>query len=850
MSNPTNLQLGLNSEFSKEVWALNYKYKDENSYLDTCKRVAKAVSSVEEDQNFYYKEFYSILSTYKFVPGGRIIANVGTDFSNTLMNCFTHNIASLNTYDSDSINGIFEALKIAAKILASEGGYGTNFSFIRPKGSIVRGSGILHPGVVKYMELWNKMSEIITLGAPYPRVKKDTFYKLRPRKGAMMAILDVWHPDVIDFITSKNTKDHYLSKFNISVGISKEFMEALAKDEDWYLEFPDIDCPEFKTLWDGDLYSWKAKGLPTEIFEVHKASYIWNLIMESTYNRNEPGVVFLDKINRLNPLAYCEKIRQTNPCGEQPLGEADSCNLGAINLVQFYKNGGFDFEDFRNTVKLAIRFLDNVIDVSNYPDKSIYENMKKKRRVGLGIMGLGSLFYLMNIRYGSEDSIKLTEEIFKEKAKTEIETSAKLGKEKGSFPLFDAKKYFNTEFWKTLELPENFKSNIEKIGAMRNSHRSTIAPTGNTSILAGIVSGGIEPVFLKSYKRYFIVPEAESYDLKQKGIEVPSSLEETKHFKFSKKGDETVLVANINNVEYEYSKSQGLRRSVILMDYGYSIAKDKYPNSENFVETKDLKIEDHLKILEVASKYIDSSISKTVNVPSDYPFEDFKNLYLKAYYSSNIKGLTTYRDGTMISVLEEVKSNIDKDLSDESEFAKLLKNTNGVIKDIPHKLDDKFIAEGYKFRDGTAKYYIILAFLKTYTHRPYAIFITTNTPEKDSITIEVVHKLEDLARKSGILEKYIEENSKKSKNQPNIIKIARVLGLLLRHNVPISDIVDVLEEIPSNVKSVLQFIRKILATYIPNNTKSSLRCTICSKEDTLVYQEGCLKCTNCGWSKC
>jgi len=839
-------QLGENSLFQEEVWNINYKYEDEKSYLDTAKRLAKSVSSIEEKNQAYYEEkFYEILSNYEFVPGGRIISNAGTETTNTYMNCFTYNLPNLTSYNVDSIIGIAESLKAQMLILASEGGYGTNFSFIRPKGSLIKGSKGLHPGVVKYMELWNKSSEIITLGAPYPRGQVDVFYKKRPRKGAMMAILDVWHPDIIDFIQAKNSKDHYLQYFNISVGITKEFMETLSKDDYWYLEFPDTSHPEYISKWNGILEDWKKQGLPTIVYEKHKASYIWNLIMESTYNRNEPGVVFLDKINDLNPISYAEVIRQTNPCGEQPLGEADSCNLGAINLVKFYKDGTFDFDRFRFVTRLAIRFLDNVIDLSPYPIPSIRENTLKKRRVGLGIMGLGSLFYLFNYKYGDSDSINLTKEIFREKCKIELETSALLGKEKGDFPLFDKEKYFSTKWWKNLPLDSSFKKYIEFIGHMRNSHRSTVAPTGNTSILAGIVSGGIEPVFMKSYKRYFIVPLSEVHSLEEKGYKIPKDFTENEHFKKAKKGDEEVLVATIEGKEYEYSKSSGLRRIVHLKDQGYSLAKEKYGESENFVEVKDLTIYDHIKILEVASKYVDSAISKTVNIPSNYPFENFKNLYLKAYYSASIKGLTSYREGSMIAVLESEDSKTEVE---ETEFAKLLKNSKSTIEDIPTKLEDNFLAEGHIFRDGKSKYYIILAFLKTLRERPFAIFITSNTPEKSDVTEEIILALESLAYRSGILEKHIISNREKSKHQPNIIKIARVLGLLLRHNVPIIDIVDVLNEVSSNIKSVVHFIRKLLSNYIPNHSNSRLTCQICKHH--LTYEEGCLKCLNCGWSKC
>lgn len=309
--------------FSREVWETTYKYHKDNSVDDTMRRVAKALASVEktpELQRLWEDNFYDMLSDFKVTTGGRIYSNAGTDFaSTTLANCF---VGPDTKHDSDSLKSIMQRLDWQAKTLASEGGWGENFSYIRPRGAFIEGIGVETPGAVKFMEMFDKSSEIITSGSGKKSGNKKAKGKIR--KGAMMGCLDDWHPDVIEFITAKQQHGR-LTKFNISVNFSDEFMERLNKlQEDstkfaeldkWDLIFPDTAHPAYKAEWNGNIKEWKAKGYPVNVYDTVSVTQLWNLVMESTYNRAEPGVLFLDRANHFNPANYQETIKATNPCG-------------------------------------------------------------------------------------------------------------------------------------------------------------------------------------------------------------------------------------------------------------------------------------------------------------------------------------------------------------------------------------------------------------------------------------------------------------------------------------------------------------------------------------------------------
>lgn len=319
--------------FSEEVWRTTYKHHTDNTIDDTFRRVANAIASVEktpELQQEWSEKFYDMLSDFKVTTGGRIYSNAGTDFTaTTLANCF---VGPNNTKNIDSLSGILERLTWQSKTLASEGGWGENFSYIRPRGAFIKGIGVDTPGAVKFMELFDKSSEIVTSGSG--KTKSNSKAKGKIRKGAMMGVIDDWHPDVVEFITAKQQHGR-LTKFNISVNFSDEFMDRLNKIkyyednkhrmtdsgrniaalDKWDLVFPDTEHPAYNSEWNGVLKDWKAKGYPVVVYDTVSVRGLWNLVMESTYNRAEPGVLFLDRANHFNPFAYGENIKATNPCG-------------------------------------------------------------------------------------------------------------------------------------------------------------------------------------------------------------------------------------------------------------------------------------------------------------------------------------------------------------------------------------------------------------------------------------------------------------------------------------------------------------------------------------------------------
>lgn len=473
------------NEFQREIWKQNYKLTSEHKIQDTWKRVATAAAEVEEDKKEWADRFYYLLQDFKFVPGGRINANIGVEgrTGTTLFNCYVHNPKDIGYEDPDSIEGIFDMAKKQALTLKSEGGYGMNFSWLRPAGTYISGIGARTPGSLKFMEMWDKSSEIITMGTTKRHGKKRKDEKTKIRKGAQMGVLNIWHPDIEEFITAKQTQGR-LTKFNLSVGITKGFMKAVQENEIWELKFPDVTFEKYKKEWKGDLEEWEEKGYPVDVYKKIKARTLWDTIMLSTYNRNEPGVLFLDLANKLNTIPSVEKIQTSNPCGEI-LMSTGVCNLGSLNTVKYVKIDPvtrkvyFDWKLFKEAVGIAVRFLDNINDISTTPLPEYDRSLKEKRRIGLGVMGLGSAHLMLGLRYGSDESIEFVEKLFNCKASTELLTSAKLGEEKGSFELFDAKKYFSTYWWASLYISEEIKDEIKEIGEMRNSHRSANAPTGN-----------------------------------------------------------------------------------------------------------------------------------------------------------------------------------------------------------------------------------------------------------------------------------------------------------------------------------------------------------------------------------
>lgn len=421
--------------------------------------------------------------------------SVEEDESYVVNNVVVHNcfVSPRGNYDIDSLPEIIGDVENQAQTLKSEGGWGQNFSWLRPRGAFINGIGVETPGAVKYMEIYDKVSDVITSGSGRKSLNKKAKGKIR--KGAMMGVLDVWHPDVEEFIRAKQTAGR-LSKFNVSVNCTDEFMgtvlnvlnlKAAGVDEDvieaadqWILRFPDTTHPKYKEEWNGDIGLWERNGYPTVEYRRISALGLWNMIMESTYNRAEPGVLFLDRANYFGPLNYLETIFATNPCGEQTLAPGGVCNLGSVNLTQFVKpdGSGFDVEKIAHYTRVLVRFLDNINSLSNAPLPEYLDSMRNKRRIGVGILGWGSALFMLKVRFGSARASELREQVMSTIAREAYISSIDLAEEKGMFEYCEPKKHSEGVFIQSLNLPEKNIEKMRKVG-IRNSSLLSVQPTGN-----------------------------------------------------------------------------------------------------------------------------------------------------------------------------------------------------------------------------------------------------------------------------------------------------------------------------------------------------------------------------------
>ncbi len=593
----------LKEPISTTIWDIKYRYRLGEKVLEqrveeTWRRVAKAIAKAEKktERNHWEQAFYRILEDFSFLPGGRILAGSGTKHKVTLFNCFVMDIPT------DSLRGIFKGLSEGALTLQQGGGVGYDFSVLRPDGMRVKKTGIPASGPISFMRIWDTMcSVLLSTGA---------------RRGAMMGVLRCDHPDIEAFVAAKKDP-HELRHFNVSVMISDEFMEAVKNDADWELVFPVgkeriAGGKIIQRTW-GDSLS----PVACRVYRTIKARELWNSIIRSAYDYAEPGVLFGDTINRMNNLWYRERINTTNPCGEIPLPSYGACNLGAINLVQyviapFSPQAKLDWQRLDETVKIATRFLDDVIDISHYPLNAQRKQVQGSRRIGLGLTGLGDVFVMLGIRYGSPESIQLARTVMKRIAEITWRTSIELAQEKGKFNFY-AKEYLQSAFVATLE--ESLQHELAKHG-VRNSHHNAIAPTGTISLLANNVSNGIEPIFQANYDRHVRLVTGDPI---------------TFHVK-----------------DYAYQHWQQEKQDQSL--------------PPAWVDTNSLSPEAHLDIQGAVQPYIDNAISKTINIPRNFPFEKLADVYSKAY-QLGLKGCTIFRPnpitGSVLETNQTDESNVD-----------------------------------------------------------------------------------------------------------------------------------------------------------------------------------------------
>lgn len=706
------------------------------------RRVAKAAATNEKEEikKEWEEKFYGILEDFKFIPGGRILTGAGCGTDATFYNCFV--IPS----PEDSRGGIMDSVRIMTEIMSRGGGVGVNISTLRPRGSYVKGVNGTASGSVSFGGLYSYATGLITQGGS--------------RRGALMLMLNVDHPDIEEFITVKR-QSGALTNANLSVGVSDKFMEATQKDEDWNL------------MWNG------------EVKKTLKARELWNLICESAWSSGEPGIVFLDKYNKQSNSWYFDKIVCTNPCGEQGLPAWGVCNLGSLNLISFFENDEINYQKMGETTRAAVRFLDNIIDITDYYFPQNKEVQMKSRRIGMGTMGLADLLIKLKIRYGTPESIAVCEKLFAFIRDEAYSASVDLAKEKGVFPSFDAEKYLQGNFIGSL--PASIQENIKATG-IRNVAILTQAPTGSTSLLVG-ASSGIEPVYDFVFIRKDRLGEHEIY-----------------------------------HALYEEFIKQN--PDVEIPPY--------------FVSAKELTPAEHVTMQSVIQKFVDSSISKTVNAPNTHTIDDVKRLYDDAY-RLGCKGITYYRDGSRD---ESVLRSKEKDKKEEKEEKPLV----GVM---PRPRPSEVLGKTYKIDTGYGSLYVTVN--NDEAGAPFEVFANIGKAGGFfAAKSEAICRLVSLSLRSGI--NYGEIVSQlKGIRGPMPSWSER--GMILSIPDAIAQILEEHSRAPQ-VKLDLQFDQKQEAEKIAPKTKIKSiadlgdipECPACG--NILEMQEGCLICRGCGYSKC
>jgi ribonucleoside-diphosphate reductase alpha chain len=680
--------------------------------------------------------------------------------------------------------GIFNHLKEAALTMQQGGGIGYDFSTLRPKDAPVKGVGADASGPLSFMDVWDAMCRTI-MSAGY-------------RRGAMMATLRCDHPDIEAFIEAKIAPGR-LRMFNLSVLVTDVFITAVKQDAPWELSF---------------------NGTTHKVIQARE---LWDKIMRATYAYAEPGVIFIDRINRLNNLNYCETISATNPCGEQPLPPYGACLLGSINLAALVKEpftdkARLDLDELKRLVPLAVRMMDNVVDVSRFPLEAQAKEAKAKRRIGLGVTGLADALILCGLRYGSAASVSAVKSWMKALERAAYLASTELAAEKGVFPLFDKEKYLATENIQRLD--QDVRDAISKHG-IRNALLTSIAPTGTISIFADNVSSGLEPVFSFRYTRNVLQPD-------------------------------------------------GTRREEDVSDYAYRLFRrlkgEAAPLPEYFVGAQQLAPSDHVVMQAVVQRYVDSSISKTINVPADFPLEQFKDVYLQAY-ELGCKGCTTYRPNAVTgAVLEPRKEPAagrrQAELPLPAPVATVkaadVYESGVVYMTQPLSRPEALPGRTYKIawpQTEHAIYVTINDVLQDGRIRPFEIFINSKNMEHYAWTVALTRMISAVFRRGGDVSFVVEELKAvfdprggawmEGRYVPSLL--AALGDVIERHMVEIGFIQP--KQGPASVETLRQVVNLPGSGGSPDAARGMAQCPKCG-EAALIRVENCDQCTSCGYSKC
>ena len=641
-------------QVSIDVLREKYAKGDETSIADVRRRVAGALAALEAPERRAESGARFLWAQEQgFVPGGRINSAAGLAIKATLINCFVQPVGDSVTGVENGLPGIYTALSEAAETMRRGGGVGYDFSAIRPFGSVVHGTRSRASGPVSYMELFDASCKTVeSAGA---------------RRGAQMGVLRIDHPDIERFIAAKDLGG--LSNFNISVGVTDAFMRALEADAPFALVHraepgDDLAAAGARLREDG---LW--------VYREVRARELWDRIMLSTYDHAEPGVLFVDRMNEENNLWYAEELRATNPCGEQPLPAYGCCDLGSLNLTCFVEDAfepgaRFDFERMREVARVAVRMLDLVLDATEWPLPQQAREAQAKRRIGLGFLGLGSALVMLGLRYDAHEGRALAARIAEQLRDAAYAASIELAREKGAFPLFDAARYLEGRF--VSRLPEDLRAAIREHG-IRNSHLLSIAPTGTIALaFADNASNGIEPPYSWTYQRKKRMP------------------------------DNTMRSYAVEDHAWRLYRQRGHEPQ---RDPG----RDPEALPAQFVTALEMSADDHLRMLEAVQPFIDTAISKTVNVPADYPYEDFRDLYSEAW-RAGLKGLATYRPnnvvGQVLGAAPQPGAPEAPALPDEDPLRKRFENRPlGELESVTSKIE-------YATQEGRKTFYLTLSFIR------------------------------------------------------------------------------------------------------------------------------------------
>ena len=777
---------------SLQIWDMKYRLKGadgvpiDRTLEDSWRRVARALSAPEAVPARWEDAFYDALDGFKLLPAGRILAGAGSGRQVTLFNCFV-----MGTIPDD-MSGIFDNLKEAALTMQQGGGIGYDFSTLRPKGAPVKGVGADASGPLSFMDVWDAMCL--------------TIMSAGHRRGAMMATLRCDHPDIEAFIEAKREPAR-LRMFNLSVLVTDPFMQAVREDRSWELVF------------DGTIY----KSI--------SARELWETIMRSTYAYAEPGVIFIDRINRRNNLSYCETIQATNPCGEQPLPPYGACLLGSINLARlvrdpFEENAALDLDALDALTTIAVRMLDNAIDASNFALEAHRQEALAKRRIGLGITGLGDALIQCRTRYGSADAVRLSDQWMRRLSRAAYLASTALAAEKGAFSLYDMEPYLAGETIRNLD--EDVQAAIRKHG-IRNALLTSIAPTGTISLLADNVSSGLEPVFSFEHTRNVLMPD-------------------------------------------------GTRRAEQVQDDAFRLFRrlkgETAPLPDYFVDAQSLQPHDHLIMQSTVQKHVDSSISKTINCPEGISFESFKTIYVEAY-DSGCKGCTTYRPNAITGAVLEAGTGEQTPARDgPAGTARAPQSQTEVPLDAPPaRPRDVFEAGGvvymtqplsrpeelagttYKIRwpeSDHAIYITINDVIQDGRLRPFEIFINSKNMEHYAWTVALTRMISAVFRRGGDVSFVVEELKAVfdprggqwvgGRYVPSIL--AAIGEAIERHMINIGFL-----PAPAGKAVEPAMAAGENGAEMAGGTNHTHACPRCGQR-SMIHQEGCDMCTSCTYSKC